>query len=119
MRAKASILAFIITLTGSLALTQRHPVIEWLWPSFTRAEVAGKVGRRVRYRSTEEFRGMKCLEDGVCKEIQNGERGTIIDLYPVSNGSGYFLTVAWDEPKSDEPYLSYCGRYSSKALVQE
>src|SRR5262245_40669178 len=86
MRAKASILAFIITLTGSLALTQRHPVIEWLWPSFTRAEVAGKVGRRVRYRSTEEFRGMKCPEDGVCKEIQNGERGTIIDLYPVANG---------------------------------
>jgi hypothetical protein len=119
MRVKASILVFIFALVISFALAQRRSVIEWLWPSFTRAEAAGKVGHRVRYRHTDEFIGMKCPPDGGCKQIADGERGTIIDLYPVSDGSGYFLTVAWDEPKRDEPFVSYWGRYSSKALVEE
>ncbi len=118
MRWKSSIISFLLTLTTSVVVVERQAVADWLWPSFSRIEVEHIVGRRVRYRQTAQFIGMKCPADGFCKRIADGEQGAIVGLELVRAG-GYFLLVRWDEPHHSENYLSYFGRYTRRESLIE
>ena len=119
MRLKSPIISFFLTLTIGVALVQWQSFVDWLWPSFGKDEVVAKVGRRVRYRHTDKFRGMKCPLDGICREIQDAEMGTIIGIEQVPD-RGYFLTVAWDEPGGSDRYVSYFGRFTRReSLIEE
>lgn len=119
MRWKGSIISFVLTLTVGLGLGRAPSVVDWLRPSFSQEEAAPRVGHRVRYRLTEKFRGMKCPEEGPCKEVRAGEYGTVIGIEKVPDG-GYFLTVLWDEPGGPDRCLSYFGRYTHReSLIEE
>ena len=118
MRLKASLISFFLALTVGIGLVRAQSVVDWLWPSFTKAEAAPHLGHRVRHRHTEKFTLMKCPEEGFCKNVREGEYGTVIGIERVPDG-GYFLAVRWDEPASDS-YLSYLGRYSHReSLIEE
>jgi len=117
MRLMLNILAMVVLVIG-VVLLQSKSVVEWWWPSFTADEVVGKVGRRVRYRHTNEFNGYKCPADGYCKRVTDGETGVVVGLEQVADG-GYFLIVRWDEPADSENYLSYFGRYSGREALAE
>lgn len=119
MRLKASITSFFLTLALGVGLVQWQSFEDWLWPSFSKDEIAAKVGRRVRYRHTEKFAGMKCPVDRPCWEIKDSERGTIIGIEQVPDG-GFFLAVAWDEPAGSDKYVTYVGRYMRReSLIEE
>jgi hypothetical protein len=102
--------SFFLTLMIGIVAARVSSVIEWLWPSFSMEEAAPVVGHRVRHRPTEEFRLMKCPEDGLCKEVREGESGTVIGIVKVPDG-GYFLKVRWDESAAES---SYFGRYTRR-----
>lgn len=119
MRLKASILSFWLTLALGVGLVQWQSFEDWLWPSFSKDEVAAKIGHRVRYRHTDKFVGMKCPVDSTCREIRDAERGTITGIEQVPDG-GFFLVVVWDEPAGPEKYVSYLGRYTRReSLIEE
>jgi hypothetical protein len=119
MRWKASIFSLLLTLAIGIAVVRLSSVIDWLWPSFSIEEAAPIVGHRVRHRYTEKFRAMKCPEEGgVCREVREGESGTVVRIVKVPDG-GYFLEVRWDESKS-QSYYSYFGRYTHReSLIVE
>ena len=119
MRWKASMFSLLLTLTIGTGVVRVSSVTDWLWPSFNIEEAARIVGHRVRHRHTENFRLMKCPEeDGVCRQVQEGESGTIIRIVKVPDG-GYFLEVRWDENES-QSYYSYFGRYTHReSLIAE
>ena len=118
MRWKLSITSFLFAFTMSVAFVQWESLVDWMWPSFSHSEVVSLVGRRVRYRQSEEFNGYKCPFDGVCKRIADGERGMVVGLERVSD-SGYFLIVRWDQPNDSEDYLSYFGRYTRRESLED
>jgi hypothetical protein len=116
MKWKLSILSFILALTTGVCVGISPSIPERLWPSFSKAEAAAMVGRRVRHRWNEKFMVHKCFEEEPCLLIGDGEYGTVIGIEPVPDG-GYFLIVQWDKPKL--PHLSYFGRYSYKFLKEQ
>lgn len=118
MRWKQSIISFLFAFTMSVAFAQWQSVVDWLWPSFDQAEVAGMVGRSVRYRQSEKFTGHKCPAEGFCKRIVDGEQGVVVGLERVRDG-GYFLIVRWNQPDDSEDYLSYFGRYTRRESLEE
>jgi hypothetical protein len=117
MRWKSSMISFFLTLMIAIAVARVSSVIDWFWPSFSIKEAIPMVGHRVHNRHTSKFRSMKCPEEeGVCREVQQGESGTIIRIIKVPDG-GYFLEVRWD---GSQRYYSYFGRYSHReSLIVE
>jgi len=118
MRWKSCILSFLLTLAIGVAVSSREAITDWLWPSFSRTEVERLVGQRVRYRQATKFVGMKCPDRGICKQIADGERGTIVGLERIHN-CNYFLIVRWDESHASGSYLSYFGRYTRRESLTE
>ncbi|HEV8370181.1 MAG TPA: hypothetical protein VGQ39_19670 [Pyrinomonadaceae bacterium] len=117
MRRKASIITFFLTLVIGVSFGLGRSITDWVWPSFSKEAAAVMVGRRVRHRRSEKFVLMKSSDDGVCREVKDGELGTVIGIEQVPDG-GYFLIVRWDEPA--DLYLSYFGRYTRReSLIEE
>ena len=103
--------SFIVAFVVGVAVSLNPLISEGLRPSFTKEEVAHKLGDRVRHHRSVDFRLMKCLRDEPCLEVKDGEYGTIIGIEPVADG-GYFLKVRWDHPV--DHYVSYLGRYTAR-----
>ena len=116
MRAKLSILSFVLALTVGICFDRLDLMKDRLTPSFTRDESAHKVGERVRHYQSEKFTLMKCLDDKPCVAVSDGEHGTVIGIEPVPAG-GYFLKVRWDHPA--ENYISYFSRYTYRESLVE
>ena len=116
-RGKFSVLSFVLALATGIGLSLGSSFKYWMWPAFSYDEATAKLGRRVQHVPVRKFRYFKCPPNGYCVVVQPGEFGTIVGLEQVEDG--YFLIVRWEQGTTAEDYISYIGRYSHQAIVEQ
>jgi hypothetical protein len=109
MRWQLSILSFVLTFILGVCSVVLSFMTDDSSLAFTKEQAARKIGERVRHYESPSFKMMKCLGDGPCVMVNDGEYGTVIGIEQVPSG-GYFLKVRWDHPTNN--YISYFSRYT-------